>query len=193
MSDNCLAEKQKTYKATGFVESLIAIAVVSIAGIALMGVATRTISSVLRNEKVDLLTQESLNTVIKVRIIASRFNEAEEDVEVFFPYDNAQEHCYLLDEDISSSVDFKKNGADYIDLPGGTDFFQTLRNNSLASIDVYGIGEVPISGYTGYCVTRVDGNKVYGSAIVGFHDCNDETGDCRYKQDFVVTLKADKL
>ena len=96
----------KNYKAQGFVEALVAIAVTGIAGIVLLSIATRTVNQTVYNEIKDEITLENNNMQMKLDFIVEAVNSG--DYEGATPLDDMDQYfgqCVFLDvslDDISS-------------------------------------------------------------------------------------------
>jgi hypothetical protein len=100
-------QKKNKYKAQGYIEALIAIAVAGIASIALMAVAARTLSNVVENELEDQLSREAVKGSKLLNFKVEDYIAG--DQSRFFPVDlNDSENagfdvgsCYHLKGDLS--------------------------------------------------------------------------------------------
>lgn len=90
--------KQQMYKGLGFVESLVAILVTGIASVALMSIASKTMTDAIRNEMTDTMTQYAVEGAEMIQVIADKERLTGED---FFPDSATQANtCYLMSQDV---------------------------------------------------------------------------------------------
>jgi hypothetical protein len=91
--------KKKLYKGLGFVEALVAILVTGVASVALMSIASKTMTDTIRNEITDTMTQYAVEGAEMVQIIADKERLTGEDL---FPGDAVQANsCYLMNNDVN--------------------------------------------------------------------------------------------
>jgi len=187
------------YNASGFVESLIAIAVVSIAGISLMGIATKTIASIIRNERIDILTREVQKGVIAVRIIASDYNyNLVKGNGITTPFPSDEGYCFFIDIYGGQRPVFKTDDTGVLIFATAESVARSDNNASISITDALGTGS-SVDAYRYYCVDSIRHSafsiNVRGTLYVGFKNCSEKEADkpsCVYSQGFVVKLKNDE-
>jgi hypothetical protein len=169
------------YKAAGFVEALIAIAVAGIASVVLMGIAADTTAQVLRNEISDSLTQSAIEGGELVKKIADNHNSSEDPL--FPPLAEYRGSCFQI-EGSSNSPTFPQVDDQFIptcsyDASGGRDqCIEPFQDDEYFRV---------------YCLTAdtdVENGLAIGKVVVGLPDCEpeDTAGKCQVKdyQYFVV-------
>jgi len=102
--------RYRKYKALGFVEALIAIAVAGIASIVLMSIAINTISQVVRNEIENNLTEKAVEGASMAKKIAANNNESETGL--FPQIDGNEGNCYAFTGD-NNNPEFQMSGSDF--------------------------------------------------------------------------------
>lgn len=104
-------QKIYKYKAIGFVEALIAIAVAGVSSIVLMGLAVDTISQVLRNETSDKMTELSIEGASMAKKIAD--NQEDSETALFPTILGNIGKCYAFGGDVEDPA-FLKNGGLFV-------------------------------------------------------------------------------
>jgi hypothetical protein len=155
------------YKATGFMESIIAITVAGIACIVLMRLASNVIKQVAQNERSDEMTQIAITGANMVSAIASQNNAAPVS-QVFFPrITGNQGSCFQLSTAVDTPSFIQTSGVitpvcNY-DAGGRSDCKSSL---APGRTDMFRV----------FCITSasdITGGIVVGKIVVGKTVCSD--------------------
>lgn len=178
--------KTQSYKAVGFVEALIAIAVAGISSIVLMSIAVRTTGQIVRNEIESELTEKAIEGGAMVRQIVA--NDSLQDDEEYFPNPATNiNNCFALSGD-SQTPSFNKTGENF-DVVCRYDSIG--RDQCLESV---GEGE---DMFRVFCIMQdsvPENGLVVGKVITGLSDCttDDNKGKCKISDyEYYLGLKVE--
>ncbi len=158
----------KRYKALGFIESLIAIAVAGIASVVLLSISTNTLKQITNNEISDTLTEKAIQGAGFVRNISDRNIGLEE--EIFPPIYGNFNRCFAFYNTEPSY--FFKEGDEYVQ----TCNYDNDPNNEcerfLISDDIFRV----------FCITDQSDPStglLVGKVVTGIAGCQESTqGKC---------------
>ncbi len=177
-----MTNRERMYKGLGFVEALIAILVTGIASIALMDIASKTLSTTIKNEVSDKMTQYAVEGSEMVQIIADREELENEDL---FPNDPEYAGmCFLMNEDVENPEFLRDDSGVYIE------FTYTSREE----FKELGMLKRDEEFFRFFCrTTNIDqtGSVVVGKVIVGLVDRimkTDDEGDFVYDSGGAVNV-----
>lgn len=173
------------YKAAGFVEALLSIAVAGIASIALMGIAADTQTQVLKNEVSDSMTQEAIKNAEMVRKIADLHNNSDD---VLFPdIGDNRNSCFTVEGSLSDPV-FHSNG----------EVIVATCNYDAGGREACKGNDKDAELFSVYCITSdsdVDAGLAVGKVVTGLTRCNDDDnkGVCILSDyEYYIVLRIDK-
>lgn len=99
-------QKERKYKAMGFVEALIAIMVSGMSAVILMQIAANTMQNMIQNERVDQATQYAVEGAVMAQAIATKNKEVGGGL---FPMLTGVDRCFVMVKKSNGEYEFVKD------------------------------------------------------------------------------------